>query len=309
MINLKSMKRRNFLLSLLCVSLCLLFSCRGNNQTPAAKVSAGQIQLSFQQAADLQERFVWQAASAPLISAHRGGPVTGFPENCIATFEHTLEISPAILEMDVNISADTQLLLMHDRSLDRTTTGTGMVQEKSWDYISGLQLKDNDGNVTNHKVPTLVEVLDWGRGKCVMSLDVKRGVPFEKVVEAIAVTKTEGSVMIIVYNMEDAKRVYELNPRLLLSVSIRNEEELQRFEATGIPARNVVAFTGTRTKEKAFYDKLHQRGISCILGTLGNLDKSAEARGDQLYQEFRALGVDIFATDRPEAVARTFYGE
>jgi len=49
-------------------------------------------------------------------------------------------------------------------------------------------------------------------------------------------------------------------------------------------------------------DFLHRKGIMCTLGVLGNLDKRAVARGDQYYQTLIDKGVDIFATDRPEAV-------
>ena len=61
----------------------------------------------------------------------------------------------------------------------------------------------------------------------------------------------------------------------------------------------MLAFTGTRLSKAPLYKRLHKEGIVCILGTLGNLDKQAEARGEDMYQYWKSLGVDILATDRP----------
>ncbi|MEO1714458.1 MAG: glycerophosphodiester phosphodiesterase family protein [Bacteroidota bacterium] len=290
-----------------CLSVLLLTACKSSTPSPAETVDRLP-NLQFADANRLSEAFVWKENNPTLISAHRGGPEAGFPENCIETFEHTIGYAPSILEMDVVQSSDDVLYLMHDNSLDRTTTGTGKVSEKPWAYVQTLTLVDNDGEATGYKVPTLMETLEWARGKAILSLDVKRGVPFERVVEEVEVAQAEGYIMIIVYNLNDAQKVYELNPNLMMSVSIRNQEELDRFKATGIPSTRVVAFTGTRLKEARFYEQLHQEGISCILGTLGNLDKQAAARGDELYLQHRDLGVDIFATDRPGAVAKMLYG-
>jgi len=277
-------------------------SCR-----TAEQAGQGMPELSAATAAELQQLLAWAPDKPAIISAHRGGPAPGFPENCLETFERTLGISPAMLEMDVALTKDSVLILMHDESLDRTTNGTGKVGNRTWGEIRGLRLEDNDGRLTEFRVPTLEEALLQGKGRCLMSLDVKRGVPFDLVVEAVRRTGTEGSVVVITYSARDAKRVYELAPELMLSVSIRNQEELGWMRDTGIPWSNMVAFTGTSLKKAQFYDQLHQLGISCILGTLGNLDKSAAARGDRMYSQWRRLGVDIFATDRPEAVAGQLY--
>ena len=290
-----------------CFSVLLLTACKSSTPSPTEPVERFP-NLQFADANSLSEALVWKEGNPTLISAHRGGPEAGFPENCIETFEHTISYAPSILEMDIVQSSDDVLYLMHDNSLDRTTTGTGKVSEKPWSYVQTLTLVDNEGGATNFKAPTLMETLEWARGKAILSLDVKRGVPFARVVEEVEVAKAEGYIMIIVYNLNDAREVHELNPNLMMSVSIRNQEELDRFKATGIPSTQVVAFTGTRLKEARFYEQLHQEGISCILGTLGNLDKQAAARGDELYLQHRDLGVDIFATDRPGAVAKILYG-
>lgn len=235
------------------------------------------------------------------ISAHRGGRyLPGYPENALETFQYLLDSIPAIIECDVNRSADSVLLLLHDASLDRTTTGTGLVKNKPWETIKSLQLKDDFGKVTAFRLPLLTEVLDWSvENKAFLTLDVKRGVPFELVVDAVRRAGAEQNIAIITYNFEDALKVYTLDPSLMLSVSVRNEEELQRYLGSPILPERLLAFTGLTARGPAFYESIRAAGITVMLGTIGNLDKRAAARGPRIYRELKALGVEVFATDRP----------
>ena len=102
-----------------------------------------------------------------------------------------------------------------------------------------------------------------------------------------------------IMRFDQDRKVYSMAPEMMQSISIRNEEEYERWKKSGIPANRTVAFTGTRRSPKSLYDLLHKEGIACIFGTLGNIDKQAERQGDKVYRELRDLGVDIFATDRP----------
>ena len=241
----------------------------------------------------------------PLVSAHRGGRnIPGNPENNIETFDYTLLFNYAIIEFDVNISKDSVLLLMHDRSLDRTTNGTGLVKEKTWAEILDLFLVDDEGRLTIYKVPSLSRTLEWLKYKTVATIDIKRGVPFEKVIKMVEQKQVEDYVVMITYNIEDAQKVYALNPKLMISLGIRNEEELARWKASDIPAKNILAFTGTNKKTAAFYQKLHEEGILSIQGTMGNIDRQAEAKGEKVYQELIDMGADILATDRPREAAK-----
>lgn len=235
------------------------------------------------------------------ISAHRGGRyLPGYPENALETFQYVLDSIPAIIECDVNRSADSVLLLLHDASLDRTTTGTGLVKNKAWETIKLLQLKDDFGEVTDFQLPRLGEVLDWSvENKAFLTLDVKRGVPFDWVVAAVRAAGAEKQVAIITYNFGDAMQVYELAPELKLSVTIRNAEELQRYLGSPIPPPQLLAFTGLTARDPVFYEQIKAAGITVMLGTIGNLDQRAAARGGRIYRELKVLGVEVFATDRP----------
>ncbi|MEM7375011.1 MAG: glycerophosphodiester phosphodiesterase family protein [Bacteroidota bacterium] len=255
----------------------------------------------------LQEYFAYAPDKAVLISAHRGGRFyPAYPENCLETIQHVYaQIPTAIFEIDVARTRDGILILMHDNSVDRTTTGSGKVDQLNWADIQMTHLKDDFGKQTNFRVPSLDQVLNWADdNQVILMVDVKRSVPYEDVLQYLEQADALDNAVIITYSANQAKKLYQLNPDLVLSVSIRNHEELQRMEETGIPARNMVAFTGTRDSPKSLFDAIHAKGMMCILGTLGNLDKQAEAKGGKIYLDFVDKGINIFATDRPLEVAK-----
>lgn len=262
-------------------------------------------QISFANVDELRKYFRWDENRKLMISAHRGGPYPGYPENCIETFEHTLQFAQAIIECDIEMTKDSVLVMMHDNTLDRTTNGNGNIRNYEIEEIEKLRLRDPSGELTDYKIPTLEEVLLWTKGKAILTLDVKRGVPFEKVVKMIEETGSQAYVAVITYNIPQALKVYSLNPDLMLSVTIRNRYELDMVQVSGIPLENVIAFTGTYAKETSFYDLLHEHSIYCILGTMGNLDNKAKATGDDYYLKLYGYGADILATDRPIEVAKT----
>jgi len=247
----------------------------------------------------IQTYFAWTPDRTPMVSAHRGGPYPGYPENCIETFEYVLNHTDALIECDIALSRDGVLLMMHDQTLDRTTNGSGQVSEQAWEQMKNLNLKDPEGNITAFHIPTLEDVLQWASGKCILTLDVKQGVPFEMVVDLVEKHNAVDYSVIITYTLDQARMVYKLNTSLMLSVGIYTPDDLKRYKSSEIPLGNLIAFTGTAEKEQDLYDLLHENGIYCILGTLGNLDKRAEARGDHIYPGFIEKGADILATDRP----------
>jgi len=239
----------------------------------------------------------------PMVSVHRGGgELPGYPENCLESFEYFARRMPSIIECDIAMSLDSVLYMMHDNTLERTTTGTGKTSERDWAYLQSLYIKDNFGTVTPYRIPSLDQVLQWGRNKVLFTLDVKRSTPFEKVVQSVRKTRAENSAVIITYNATDARKVYELAPDLMISVGIMKQDDYERLHQLGVPDRNMVAFIGVNEPDKALITFLHAKGIPVILGVLGNLDKKAAAQGNKVYKNYIDLGVDILSTDRPEAV-------
>ncbi|WP_179345835.1 glycerophosphodiester phosphodiesterase family protein [Winogradskyella ursingii] len=255
---------------------------------------------------ELIELFKVSTSDFPKISVHRGGKgLRNYPENCLETLKYVSDSITAIFEIDVAQTKDGQLVLMHDNSVDRTTTGTGLIKELTYNELQNFNLKDDFGNATDFKIPLLSEVLEWSKqNNSILTIDIKRGVEPKDVIKAIKMAMALDTSIIITYDVEQAKNAYNLAPQLLLSVSARNHKEYDRLLQSGIPKENMLAFTGTRLSERSLYERLHNDNIVCILGTLGNLDRQAEARGDELYSKWLDLGADVLATDRPFEVAK-----
>lgn len=244
--------------------------------------------------------FAYKAGQPAHISAHRGGgSYTGYPENCIASFAWLARQMPVIIECDISMTRDSVLIMMHDDTYPRTSTGSGKVADSSFAYSQTLQLKDNAGNLTPHRIPTLAEVLHWGKNKVMFTLDVKRSVPYPRVVAMVQQYRAQSYAAIITYNAADAALVHRLDSTVMISVTLRNEADYNRHRELGIPDHRMVAFVGTRQPDSSWLQTLHQKGIRCILGTLGNLDKMAAAKGDSLYRQWYQSGADIMSTDRP----------
>ncbi|MFW6328260.1 MAG: glycerophosphodiester phosphodiesterase family protein, partial [Bacteroidota bacterium] len=109
----------------------------------------------------LQKLFEYTNNGVIFLSAHRGGPEPGFPENCIETFENTLSHTYSMMECDPRYTKDSIIILHHDPTLDRTTTGHGKVSDFTFEEIKNLYLKDIQGNETPLKINTLDSALVW----------------------------------------------------------------------------------------------------------------------------------------------------
>jgi glycerophosphoryl diester phosphodiesterase len=250
----------------------------------------------------------------PLVSGHRGGAAVGFPENCIPTFEHTLANTFAMLEIDPRYAKDGTIVVHHDPTLERTTTGKGKVTDFTLAELKQLRLKDLKGNATDYQIPTLDELLDWARGKAVLMLDQK-DVPALTRLKKIEEHKAEAYAMLIVSNFKDVKACYDQNPNVMMEIFIANLEKVAEFDKLGVPWRNVVPFVGHVVPEDPkLYEAIHARGACCMIGTSRNLDK--QVSGGQVadikelqpgYYAFLKRGADLIETDIPAQLGPLLY--
>lgn len=261
-----------------------------------------RIQLTS--AEDLYQFLTYDDNRYPLVSLHRGGPSSGYPENALETFAYNASLQPVIVECDVRLSKDSALVLMHDNTLDRTTTGHGAVKSLTLAELKKLRLVDNNKKITPYKIPTLDEALAWGKGKVIFTLDIKNDVPYESVINAIRKQRAESSVVIITYSAAQASKVHNLAGDLMISASVKNLDDLVRLSEKDIPDNRLLAFVGSREADPQLTKILHDHGIMCILGTQGNLDRQATKKGFQVYADFIDRGADILSTDRPTEAGR-----
>ena len=262
--------------------------------------------LNLKTPADLHGFFKYTGQDIPLISGHRGGTTKGFPENCIATFENTLRYTPAFFEIDPRLTKDSLIVLMHDATLDRTTTGSGKVSDYTWAELKQLKLKDAEGNITEHRIPTLDEVIQWSKGKTIINLD-KKDVPLAMTARKLKEHQADTYVMLTVHNAQQARFYYDDNPNRMFSAFIRTKKEFEDFEKSGVPWSRIMAYVGPTNKpeNKELYDLLHARGVMCMISAAPTYDKLPDPAARRMaYRETFQSGADVLESDLPiEAAA------
>lgn len=245
------------------------------------------------------------AEGLTIVSAHRGGPAPGLPENALETLAATLEAAPAIMEVDVAATADGVLYLMHDRTLERTTTGGGPADEISVGALRALFLEDASGRVTDFAPPLFKDVLQWADGKTIIQIDFKRSARYEDVIAEIRRQRAERRVMLIAYSLASARKLHSLAPEIMISLNIETLSALNAAVAAGVPADRLVGFTGVGDPKPRLLRLLDDRDVETIVATLGgsdSIDVEIAASGDEArYAEIAGMGADIIATDRPRA--------
>ncbi|MBU1702288.1 MAG: glycerophosphodiester phosphodiesterase family protein [Candidatus Eisenbacteria bacterium] len=265
---------------------------------------AGEHFVSLESFSELSEYLRWHPDGTPLIGAHRGGPAPGFPENCIATFERSLAFAPCLIEIDIQKSKDDVLLLLHDDDLSRTTTGEGGVPEYTLAELKELNLVDGDGMTTEYRIPTLAEALEWARGKAILELDFKRPVMPAEIVQSIQKHEAHSYTIVITYNWHTAELFYQLDPEIVISCSAQGMEGVDYLLQSLVPPENLIAFVGVSEPSSEVYQALHRAGIRTILGTMGNLDRSADANGVKVYIDLLRNGADVLATDNVASASK-----
>ncbi|OAM88396.1 glycerophosphodiester phosphodiesterase family protein [Termitidicoccus mucosus] len=133
-----------------------------------------------------------------LVVAHRGD-WRHAPENSLQAVEHSIKAGVDVVEVDLQRTKDGVLILMHDATLDRTTTGKGKVEEKTLAEIKKFDLKNGCGiatSKTNHKyrVPTLEELLVAAKDRVLINLD-KADRYFDEVVPLLKKTGTARQII------------------------------------------------------------------------------------------------------------------
>lgn len=244
-----------------------------------------------------------------VVAAHRGQPGPEAAENAMSSFEASLAAGVPFLEVDVATTRDGVLVLMHDDTLDRTTTGTGPVHLRTWEEIAGLKLERPDGTVLDEGIPRFAEVLAWGRkAGAFFELDVKKTTRWGDVVDAVRDAQVRDRVLVVTYSLDDAGTVHRLDSHLMISVSLDKPGDLRRARRR-LPADRMMGWVGTSRPNRRLVDSLREAGIEPILGTLGRpgdrLDDRYVADGNPSeYADLVRGGVVMIASDRAAEAQR-----
>lgn len=115
-------------------------------------------------------------SQTPLVIAHRGDSAHR-PENTLASFASALELGASLVELDVQLTADGHIVVIHDPEVDRTTNGKGEVQRLSLSEIRALSAgyPDRFGSEwSGERVPTLAEALTLLHGRAKVMIEIKK---------------------------------------------------------------------------------------------------------------------------------------
>jgi glycerophosphoryl diester phosphodiesterase len=173
--------------------------------------------MSF--AARLADRYRQaREGGAPLAGGHRGNPAET-PENTLASFKSAIELGVDLIECDVQLSADGQLVVIHDPLLDRTTSGSGLVIEHD---LAQLKQLDAGGG---ERLPLLAEVCELARGRAGLCVETKQlpiptpGVE-DKLIDLLREMDMVGEACVVSFHHPSLLRIKEREPSLLTGVML-----------------------------------------------------------------------------------------
>lgn len=239
------------------------------------------------------------AAQNPVkIIAHRGANKFA-PENTIPAIEKAIEMGLDYVEMDIRETADGELVLMHNSTVDARTDGEGAVSEMTLAEIKKLDAGAKFGKgFAGTRVPTLREAFGVMRGKIGGYLDFKAGPP-KLLVEII---EENGMVddVVVYAGLEELMQVRKLNKKIKLMPGLQSAEQMRQFKKT-MDLKVVETSVNYATKE--FIDEAHESGIMVFMDVLGLLDNSAGMR------RALKLGVDGIQTDHPDVLLKVLRGK
>jgi len=156
-----------------------------------------------------------------IIVAHRGAPAQA-PENTMEAFRLGVEAGADAIELDVHLTADGQLAVIHDETLERTTDRTGRVAELTMDQVreadagATFTRPDDSGFPFAERgltVPTLPEVLAWLPDGVGLVIEIKARAAADAVVEAVQSHPVrDGRLAVISFDEAAIERVRDLDP-------------------------------------------------------------------------------------------------
>lgn len=245
-----------------------------------------------------------------IVVAHRGD-WRNAPENSLQAIKNCIAMGVDMVEIDVRETQDGQLILMHDETLDRTTTGTGKVSEVTWDYVQTLQLRDGIGHATPYKVPTLKEALELCRDRILVNLDKSYAI-FDKCYAVMEITGTREQVIIkgaIPYQQLKEEFGTYLDEVFFMPIVRLGKGDSRVLVDEYLDVLKPVAFEFTVPQDTmkmiAYFDDIREQGSSVWVNSLwpqhnGGHDDEKAALDPSVYDWFIENDIDIIQTDRPK---------
>lgn len=136
----------------------------------------------------------WAQISKVQVAAHRGD-WRNYADNALEAIESCIKMGVDVVEIDVAKTKDGHLVLMHDKTIDRTTNGKGKVSDFTLEEIKSLRLRNGLGRVTAFQIPTFEEAMQAAKGGIIVNVD-KGDDYFDEVYRVLKKTGTAGQAII-----------------------------------------------------------------------------------------------------------------
>ena len=243
----------------------------------------------------LSRRLGAMARTAPLVVAHRGASAQ-YPENTMVAFQAALDSGAQMVELDFRQTADGQLVVLHDRTLDRTTNSAEALGQRDvavaatpWNAVQKLDAGSwKDSAFAGTKVPSLEQALTLIQKGAVTMIEHKAGNP-APLVALLRRLELVDDVLVQSFDWDWLAAVHALEPRLTIGALGEKavpEDLLARLAPTGA---SVVHWDHARLRLEDV-ETLHRHGYLVCVYTI-NADVGLIGAGP--------LDLDMVATDRP----------
>jgi len=269
-----------------------------------------QVQLERSKIPGLVQKLKDPQSKEVLVVAHRGD-WRNAPENSIQAIENSIKMGVDMVEIDVRMTKDGELVLMHDETVDRTTTGKGKVTELTLAELQQLYLRNGANHPTHHRIPTLEEAMLAAKGKVLINLD-KCYDYFDK---AYAVLEKTGTVDHVVMKgsvpLAQVQREFGAYLEKVLFMPIVNLDApdaaqiIADYQAELKPVAFEVIFSDESSPLLNDFKQIRQNGSRIWVNTLweslnaGYEDDRAVEDPDAVYGWLLKKGVTMLQTDRP----------
>lgn len=232
-----------------------------------------------------------------LIAGHRGDRSTA-PENTLVALQNALDGPMVYVETDIRLSADGVPVLIHDATVDRTTTGAGAVADLT---LAQLQSLDAGSwyakRFAGQRIPTLDSFLVLlGESNKKAMLELKGTWSAEALLSVSALVYSHGlehRVVFASFDIDTLSRLQDAMPELPRLVITRELPEDPVALALGFGAIGLVTAPPSVEADPGVVDRIHHAGLGILLYTLNK---------KQSWKSALALGVDGIITDAPSAL-------
>jgi glycerophosphoryl diester phosphodiesterase len=215
--------------------------------------------------------------------AHRGASAYE-PENTLRSFKRAIEMGAEMMELDVRFSRDGHLVIMHDKKVDRTTNGRGLVREMTLNELKKLDAGKGE------KIPTLEEVFDLGKGTIKFVVELKDRGTEEKVINLIRDKGLIDDVFLVSFHCDLIKRAKSLEPRirtgLIMLFSFNTAEKGKECRADAVAPSQYFITSG-------MVEKVHKNGMFLFTWTVDDPNKA---------KKLKEMGVDGIVTNKPDVI-------